>query len=193
MNQVRYGVALATLMFVPGSILFWFSIHPFIGFWRRVGPRVTLTLHYSLIGLIAVLVYRSRRWLLAVDFGTNWVLVAVGAVLMSVGIYLKRQFGRHLKYRILTGLPELDPQRQDSKLLTEGIYSRIRHPRYVQYVLVVLAYALFSNYLAMYVLCALLIPAILTVVHWEEKELRRRFGKEYEEYCARTPRFIPRL
>lgn len=193
MNQVRYVLALATLMFVPGSILFWFSLHPFVAFWRRVGARTALALHYLLIALLGALVYWQRQRLLAIEFGSNWLLAALGVALLVAGAILKRQFGAHLRFRILTGLPELDPKKYQSRLLTEGIYARIRHPRYVQYFIVVLGYALISNYLAVYILTALLVPALALVIRWEECELRQRFGKQYEDYCSRVPRFIPRF
>lgn len=193
MNQVRYVLALATLMFVPGSILFWFSLHPFIRFWRKAGARAALAFHYLLIALLAALVYWQRRRLLAIEFGSNWVLATIGVALLFAGAILKRQFGAYLRFRILTGLPELDPEKYQSPLLTEGIYARIRHPRYLQYFIVVLGYALISNYLAVYILTALLIPALALVIRWEERELRQRFGKQYEDYCSRVPRFIPRF
>jgi protein-S-isoprenylcysteine O-methyltransferase Ste14 len=31
------------------------------------------------------------------------------------------------------------------------------------------------------------------VVLYEEPALRRKFGKEYEEFCTRVPRWTPRL
>ena len=44
-----------------------------------------------------------------------------------------------------------------------------------------------------YVLAACWIPGITLVAVLEERELRERFGKEYEDYCSRVPMFIPRL
>jgi len=35
-------------------------------------------------------------------------------------------------------------------------------------------------------------PGVLLIVRIEEHELRDRFGAEYEAYCARVPRFVPR-
>lgn len=44
-------------------------------------------------------------------------------------------------------------------------------------------------------LYALLISALAhaSVVYVEEPELRRRFGQAYADYCARVPRWLPRL
>jgi protein-S-isoprenylcysteine O-methyltransferase Ste14 len=53
-------------------------------------------------------------------------------------------------------------------------------------------YALLTNYLAVYILAAASPLILLLVVQLEEKELRDRFGKQYEDYCVRVPRFIPR-
>ena len=45
MDRVRYVAALLELIAMPGALLYWFSIHPFVRFWRGVGARVTLALH----------------------------------------------------------------------------------------------------------------------------------------------------
>jgi len=53
--------------------------------------------------------------------------------------------------------------------------------------------ALFTNYLAVYVVLAAYLPLIYLVVVLEERELGERFGEEYERYCLAVPRFVPRL
>ena len=40
-NTIRYVFALVMLIFIPSSILFWVIVHPFIGFWRRLGAAWT--------------------------------------------------------------------------------------------------------------------------------------------------------
>ncbi|MFQ5631170.1 MAG: methyltransferase family protein, partial [bacterium] len=94
---------------------------------------------------------------------------------------------------ILSGLPELSEKRYPGKLLKEGIYGKIRHPRYIEALLGVLGYAFFSNYLATYLVFLFGLPMIYIIVLLEERELHERFGAEYEEYCLSVPRFVPKF
>ncbi len=106
---------------------------------------------------------------------------------------LSKKGRKHLTFGILSGLPELSKEQYPGTLLTEGIYAKIRHPRYVEVFLAVLAYAFAANYLAPYVLALVSVPAIYLIVILEERELKKRFGEAYEEYGRRVPRFIPRM
>lgn len=76
-------------------------------------------------------------------------------------------------------------------MLCEGIYARVRHPRYLEVFLLLTFCALFTNYLASYALLAAGVPVLLAIIQIEEWELRHRFGEEYVRYCARVPRFWP--
>lgn len=192
MDAVRYYIALFLVAFSPGVYLFWFSVHPFIGFWRKVGARRTLIIHYTLMIALAALVFLERETILSMEFGAEPALMLVAALLFSFVIYLRMQIAKQLATKVLQGLPELAPERYEQKLLSEGIYARMRHPRYVQMLLAYLSYALFTNYLAVYVVFLVGLVWILLVVRVEEKELRDRYGEEYERYCERVPRFLPR-
>jgi len=193
MNIVRYWLAVYMLSLVPPAFLLWFSIHPFIRFWRSVGPRLTLGIHFSGMAIAAGLIYWIGRPLLSMEFGTNLLLIALAIPLLVVSELMRRGFSKHLRFRILIGLAELAPEPHKTPLLTEGIYSRVRHPRYTQFLLSHAAIALICNYLATYVLMAVLVAAMFLLVIIEERELRDRFGAEYESYCARVPRFIPKI
>jgi protein-S-isoprenylcysteine O-methyltransferase Ste14 len=94
---------------------------------------------------------------------------------------------------MLLGVPEIAPERPDNRLLTDGIYGRIRHPRYVAVMLGTFAVAFFTNYLVVYVIALLCVPALYLVVLLEERELRERFGDEFVRYAERVPRFLPKL
>ncbi|MFQ5936352.1 MAG: hypothetical protein ACE5LB_08095, partial [Acidiferrobacterales bacterium] len=132
MDTARYYVALLFVAFAPGIFLFWFSIHPFIRFWRRVGPLLTLALHYTVLLLLAAGVFVARGPLLSIEFGTNPGLVALAALLFACAIVLRWKVSRHFGVKLLTGLPELAPAAYGKRLVTHGIYARIRHPRYVE-------------------------------------------------------------
>ena len=192
MNSVRYFIALVTLISLPPGILLWFAIHPFARFWRRLGPVWTYALLGVPMGLLMVAVFLARRRLLAIDFGTSPPLIALSVLTIAVGSWMALRRRKLLTHGILVGLPELSQHRYPGKLLTEGVYAKIRHPRYMEVLLWTFAYAVFANYLAVYIAFLLAIPGLYLVVLLEERELRDRFGAEYDEYCRRVPRFIPR-
>jgi protein-S-isoprenylcysteine O-methyltransferase Ste14 len=191
MDRVRYWVALGELTMVPGALLYWFSIHPFVRFWRGVGARATVALHVLMIFVVGCGMYLLRGRLLAVEYGTRPLLIAISVPVLIASFVLKRALARHLKMRILIGMPELAGESSTQRMLCEGIYARVRHPRYLEVFLALIFFALFSNYLASYSILAASVPALLAIIHIEEGELRDRFGEAYVRYCARVPRFWP--
>ncbi len=193
MNTARYVVAVVILVSLPPGLFLWFVIHPFVGFWRRFGPLWTyVILTGPVIAMMAGL-YVGRDMLLSADLGTNTPLIVLAVTCVVVGIVIARKRSKYLTKVILTGIPELRRESGDrGTLLTEGIYGRIRHPRYVEILFWVAAYAFFANFLGLYLLLVVSVPTIYLIVLLEERELRARFGEEYEEYCRRVPRFVPR-
>jgi protein-S-isoprenylcysteine O-methyltransferase Ste14 len=192
MDWLRYGLALLTIGMLPPAVLFWYAVHPFVDFWREFGPvRTYVILGVPLIALMGAL-FALGNHLVGIDFGTSYPLVVVGVVCVAAAIWIARERRKLLTWRILSGLPELTGRGERGQLLTEGIYAHIRNPRYLEVILGTLGYALIANHLGTYILFALLLPAIYSIVIMEERELRERFGAEYEEYCRRVPRFIPR-
>ena len=192
MDTARYSVALLVVATCPGVYLFWFWIHPFVGLWRRAGARVTLTTHITIIALIAAGIVSQRERLLSIEFGTRTTCLILAGFSFVLSVALRLRLARQMRSRVLWGLPELAPETYGATLITAGVYARIRHPRYVQLLLLILACALFSNYLAAYIVFGFGILWIHLVARLEEKELRERFGDVYEEYCRQVPRFLPR-
>lgn len=192
MSNARYLVAVLLLISGPPALMFWFAIHPFARFWRRVGHRWAYAAGLSTMILAGWSLFRLRESLLGRDYGTRWSLVALSAVFLGLSLLIAARRGKHLTARILFGLPELDPRQGGGKLLTEGIYSRIRHPRYVEILAGFTAFALFANHLGTYLVLATGFVLVYLIVLLEEKELRERFGQAYEDYARRVPRFVPR-
>ena len=89
-----------------------------------------------------------------------------------------------------TPLP-LDPPK---KLVIEGPYRVVRNPMYWGVGSIVLGEAEIFHSLALVELAGVFaVGVILFVLLIEEPELRRKFGEEYEEYCRRVPRWVPRF
>ena len=193
MDSLRYGSALLFLLGLPPGLFFWFFIHPFPAFWRRLGLGWT----YGLVGgamlVLMTGIYLVRTPLLATQFGTNFFCLGLAVVCLTGAALIAFQRRKYLTVRIMIGIPELRAKDQPNVLLTEGIYARIRHPRYIEVFLAVLGFAFFSNYLVLYVWAVLSLPVLYTIVVLEERELHDRFGQAYVEYCRHVPRFIPRF
>ena len=113
-----------------------------------------------------------------------------GCRLRGLTVIIQTKRRKHLTKAILTGIPEVSRDGDPGKLLTEGIYDTIRHPRYVELVMFVLAYSFLANVLASYAAAFLTVPTLYLVVLLEERELAERFGSAYEEYCDKVPRLF---
>jgi len=193
MRTARHIVALLVVLAYPPGLLLWVAIHPLAAFWRRLGVVATYAILAVPMALLMFVVYGARHTLLAREFGTNPLTIGASLVLVVCAATIAWKRRRLLTPAVLVGVPELSSRHYPGRLLTEGIYRRIRHPRYVELVLWVSAYALFANHLAPYVVVLASLPVLMLVVVLEERELRGRFGTEYDEYCRRVPRFVPRL
>lgn len=191
-DTLRSILAIALAVSVPPAVCLWFAIHPFARFWRRLGASATYgILALPFAGCIYGL-YRIRGLLLGPDLGLHLPAVAGGVFLLAVSAGISRLRRKHLTFRILAGVPELSRAAGESRLLSEGIYARIRHPRYVEFTMGLLGWILIAGYAHLYILWLGTVAAIYLVVLIEERELRQRFGKAYEDYARRVPRFLPR-
>lgn len=83
-------------------------------------------------------------------------------------------------------------QRRNS-LATAGPYARIRHPQYLAFVLILLGFLLQWPTLLTLVMFPVLMLMYGRLALIEEAEMHARFGKVFDDYASRTPKFIPRL
>lgn len=84
--------------------------------------------------------------------------------------------------------------KHNKSLVTHGVYSCVRHPRYA--VIVFLIYPAFA--LLVHSLLCLLSTLIVYVIFrliavLEERRLIRVFGHDYKDYMKETPAFIPKI
>lgn len=89
-----------------------------------------------------------------------------------------------------TPAPIDPPQR----LVVRGLYRWSRNPMYVGVLTVVLGQAAWFGSLGLVLYaCAVAACFQLFVMLYEEPHLRRQFGPDYEAYCTRVGRWLPRL
>lgn len=98
----------------------------------------------------------------------------------------------HLATRTLGKFFDRLVLKDDHELITTGIYGVIRHPVYLAYCLFFSGVALFLQSLYALILFTLANAMIFANhIRVEEAMMEKRFGKAYQEYCARTKKLIP--
>ena len=180
-------VLLALYLPVPFYLLLTHGLHDV---WRRMGPR-SFRVHVVVwIVLVAVVVRLHPLWRWQ---ALSWPDVLGLAALVPLGLaawlalLTYTQIDRHTLHQI----KQFDAG-ADRELITSGILGRIRHPRYVMFLLLALGNAMITGYplvITSFVVCAVLFAIVVRV---EERELIGYFGDAYREYMERTPAFVPR-
>lgn len=193
-DRVRYCLGVLNVVVLPPGLLFWLVIHPWARAWRRLGPMRTYLIVLPPVVALGAVLFRVRGRLLGVDLGMNGSLISIALVLYSVMTWLELQYWRQLSIPTLIGIPELSRgEHGKGKLLKDGVYGAVRHPRYLSAGIGVVANALIINHVGMYALILLLFPAGFVMLLFEERELVGRFGEQYRQYQREVPQVLPRL
>ncbi|AEG68712.1 methyltransferase family protein [Ralstonia solanacearum] len=141
---------------------------------------------FGVIGLLSAWLpaYTDRHGLWSLDGDTvRWlgiVLYAVGGALRLGPVFV---LGKRF-----SGLVAIQP---GHRLVTDGVYGRVRNPSYLGLLVSTLGWVLAFRSLAGVGLTLLLLPPLVARIHAEEALLRAQFGDAYDAYCARTWRLIP--
>jgi len=115
--------------------------------------------------------------------------VGGGALTAFGAAFLIQAFARFVVEGLGTPAPVAPPER----LVVGGIYRWVRNPMYVAVIATILGQALLLGR-SVLVEWALVFWALTAafVRFYEEPNLRRRFGTEYEEYLRTVPGWVPR-
>lgn len=85
----------------------------------------------------------------------------------------------------------LHAAQKEGKLATSGPYSRVRHPQYDGFVLVMFGFLLMWPTLLTLLMFPVLVMVYIRLARQEEKLVRQQFGNEYDEYAKDVPAFLP--
>jgi protein-S-isoprenylcysteine O-methyltransferase Ste14 len=142
----------------------------------------------TVVGLVP---YLLSGWRLVPPLFDGGASRALGAALFLLALPV---FADFLVRFVREGHGTPAPVEPPKRLVVGGAFHRVRNPAYVSVVSMVVGQGLFFASVPVLLYAALLAFGFhLFVVLYEEPALRRQFGAEYEEYCRRVPRWIPRL
>jgi protein-S-isoprenylcysteine O-methyltransferase Ste14 len=132
-----------------------------------------------------------------VHFGRRWERNALtwtlGGVLFILASWLDVQTRHTFGWRRLVGLAELNPRHRLRGVIRTGVYGRVRHPRYLLYMLMILSMAFLTGAQAFFLLAFLNILLYQILAPLEERELLEQYGSQYEDYRRSVPRFVPHV
>jgi protein-S-isoprenylcysteine O-methyltransferase Ste14 len=114
------------------------------------------------------------------------VLQGIGLALSAAGVALLFWVDHYLARHFASGLAA-------RKLINEGPYHYMRHPRYAALLLSRIALALALASVLGWVLALAWLLLILRRIRLEEAHLRELFPADYDAYAARTARLLPRI
>jgi protein-S-isoprenylcysteine O-methyltransferase Ste14 len=138
---------------------------------------------------ILPLVWVITDWPAWANFALHPAPYAFGLLFMAAGLWLFHRSHADLGTNWSVTLQT----REDHRLVTEGIYQRIRHPMYSSMFLLAIAHLLFvPNWIVAPAYLLTFGVLYLLRVAQEERLMLDRFGTEYEAYMQRTGRLIPR-
>lgn len=82
--------------------------------------------------------------------------------------------------------------KSDHQLVTDGIYSLVRHPIYTSYILLLLGFCIMlQSWWGLALLLAVCIVWFGNRIGIEEQMLEEKFGEQYQSYCLETKRLFP--
>ncbi len=142
----------------------------FLAAWQRVARRIRVPL-----GFVAAAVYLWQLWM----HRPQWLPMAWSLVLVLPGLWLRGYAAGYVK--------------KNSELTMTGPYAHVRNPLYLGSMLVAAGFAVaLMSWPFAAVLVGFFLLIYVPVIASEERFLRGEF-LEFEWYCARVPRLIPRL
>ncbi len=152
------------------------------------GMLEIVLLTIALVAFFLPLIWVVTPLLASADYPLRPVPFCAGTLCLTLGLWLFRRSHADLGSNWSITLEV----REKHRLVTEGLYGRVRHPMYMALLLYSAGQALvLPNYVAgpSYGVAMVLLVALR--VGPEERLRLEDFGKDYEDYTSRTKRLVP--
>jgi protein-S-isoprenylcysteine O-methyltransferase Ste14 len=106
---------------------------------------------------------------------------AAGILMLIIGLYISWK-----GIRIVFG-----EKRESPKVITESVFSVVRHPIYLGSILSFLGLVITTLSILSFIIWLIIVVFYYYVSRHEEKLLLAKFGKEYEDYMRKVPMLFP--
>ena len=157
---------------------------------RKGRQEVVLLALMWIATLILPLISVATPFLSFADYSPRPVTLVPGIACLAVGLWLFYRSHADLgdNWSITLEL------REEHRLVTRGVYRRIRHPMYAAIFLQAIAQALLlPNWLAGPVCLIAFLVMFALRIGPEERMMLEKFGGDYADYIGRTRRLIPNV
>ncbi len=135
--------------------------------WSKIARRIRVPLGF----LLAIAYFWLAR--------PTWISFAIGAVVAFAGVAVRASASGHVK--------------KNAELTKTGPYAYTRNPLYVGSIVIAAGFAIAAMNVWIVVMLAVMFVLIyVPVIRSEEVFLRGTFA-DFDEYCAKVPRLIPKL
>lgn len=136
--------------------------------WQRVAKRIRVPLGF----LFAVAYLVLAR--------PTWMSIALGGAVACLGVGVRASASGHVK--------------KNEELTITGLYAHTRNPLYLGSIVIAAGFAIASRSWAILAILVVMFVAIyVPVIRGEETFLRAAFPVQFDEYCRRVPRLVPRF
>ena len=157
---------------------------------NRKGPVEVVLLTLAMVSFFVPLIWIATPLLAFADFPLRPAPLVAGTLCLVLGLWLFHRSHADLGTNWSVTLQV----RETHRLVTEGVYGRIRHPMYTALLLYSVGQALaLPNYVAGPSYGVAMVLLVAFRLGPEERMMIEEFGERYAAYRARTKRLVPGL
>ena len=130
----------------------------------------------NIMSMLVVIFAFIYSFFVPIKYGTIWFYI--GGIFFSIGFILN--------ISVIVALRNVSVNKHFDK----GPYRFSRHPGYVSMIFIFISVIIISLSWIFLILLAILLVHLVIVVPAEEQYCLKKYGKEYQDYIVRTPRWI---
>ncbi|MCG9596083.1 isoprenylcysteine carboxylmethyltransferase family protein [Vibrio sp. Isolate25] len=112
----------------------------------------------------------------------------IGAPLFCLGLGLASA-GKRLFQKLKTNIMTFE---EPNKIVTQGVFQYTRNPMYLGLAIALIGFAIMlgGSLMTLTIAASFIIITDKWYIAFEEKEMTKKFGREYQEYCRHVRRWI---